>query len=80
MQQQNIIFENCFLKHPNPEIIFTQTTDPTDESKPHFRKYFNSLHKPNHSASNCFRKQLEHRGRKPNFDSRSKSPLVSFIQ
>ena len=44
---------------PTPEIIFTQASDPNKRSKIQFRKYYNYCHKPNHSVSNCFRKERE---------------------
>ena len=37
---------------PNPEVMSSQTTDPNNTSKNHFRKYCNYCHKSNHSVSN----------------------------
>ena len=37
----------------------TRTTDPNDTNKRHFRTTVIIMIKPNHSVSNCFRKQGE---------------------
>ena len=44
---------------PNPEIVFTQKTDPNNNSKPQFRYFCKYCLKPNHSVLICFRKQRE---------------------
>ena len=51
----------------DPEIMFTQTTDPIIGSKLQFRKYYKDCHKSSHFVSKCFRKQGEadDRKRKP---------------
>ena len=36
LESQNLSAET---NDSNPEILFTQTTDPNNESKPHFQKY-----------------------------------------
>ena len=41
---------------PNPEFLFTQTTDPVNKSKSPFQNLWYFCHKSNHSVSNCFRK------------------------
>ena len=58
----------------------TQTTDPTKESKPQFRKYCNYCHKSNQSVSNFFCEQLEDEERRRDFYSRSKSLVKIFYQ
>ena len=60
--------------------MFTQTTDPNNESKPQFRKNCNYCSKSNHSVSNCFRKQREDKQRKQNCCSRSKASVKSIHQ
>ena len=43
----------------NREVMFTQTSDPNNKTKPQFRKYCDDCHETNHSVSNCFRAQCE---------------------
>ena len=65
---------------PNPEVLFTETTDQISKREPQFQKLFIDCHKANNSDSNCFCEQHEDEERKRNSGSRSKPPAKSFIQ
>ena len=64
----------------NLEMMLTQTTDPTNESKPQFRKYCKYCRLYHQSVSNFFREQHEDEERRRDFYSRSKSLVKSFNQ
>ena len=53
LESENLSAETCY---PNPQIMFTQATNPNSKSKPQFRKNCNYCHKSIHFVSNCFRK------------------------
>ena len=55
----NLEFQISFSEtyDSDPEIRCTQTIDSNNKSKPQFRKLIKKCHIPNHSVSNCFRRQ-----------------------
>ena len=56
LESQNLSTE---IHDASPEILLTQTTHPSNKSKPQFWKYRKYCHKWNQSFSNCLRKQRE---------------------
>ena len=61
------------------QIMFTQSRDPNNKTKPAYKKYCSYCHRTNHSISACFKKQRDDEGRRDAF-SRSKSPQKFFVQ
>ena len=46
------------------QVLFTQTRDPNNKTKPACEKYCSYCHRTNHSISACFNKQRDNEDRR----------------
>ena len=46
--------QNTTIQYSSPEPPQIQAVDPSNKSKPQFKKYCSFCHKNNHSVSTCF--------------------------
>ena len=60
-------------------IMVTQSGDPSNKSKPAYKKYCPFCHKNNHGVSNCYQKQRDEEYQRYK-NPRSRSPQQSFVQ
>ena len=61
------------------QIMFTQSRDPNNKTKPAYKKYCSYCHRTIHSISACFKKQRDDEDKRDTY-ARSKSPQKSFVQ
>ena len=61
------------------QVMFTQSRDPNNKTKPAYKKYCSYCHRTNHSISACFKKQRDDEDKRDTY-ARSKSPQKSVVQ